>query len=205
MFSGAGLNSEESPLPQSRPRTAAACDLIWELFKLLPPIMGEHGAHPGKHITSREQPSLSREGMVALWFVPVPQWTPHALLRRVSPNSRLIWKLLEESLRTTAEGLLEKSFSASWNRTSCYLNHQWARQLFVMTVGFRGPQAPWPASFWTGETGPCLRAGSVWGLNCALFWIFTTSYSSCSGLPRWCSGKEFSYECSRHKRHGLSS
>ena len=123
---------------------------------------------------------------------------------RVCPNRCLIWKLLEESLRTTAEGLLEKSFSASWNRTSCYLNHQWARQLFVMTVGFRGPQTPWPASLWTGETSPMPPCRPVWGLNCALFWIFSTSYRSCSGLPRWCSGKEFSYECSRHKRHGLS-
>ena len=78
---------------------------------------------------------------------------------RVCPNRCLIWKLLEESLRTTAEGLLEKSFSASWNRTSCYLNHQWARQLFAMTVGFRGPQAPWPAHFGQERPAPCLRAG----------------------------------------------
>ena len=37
-FSGAGLNTEESPLPQSPPRTSAECDLIWELFKLFLPI-----------------------------------------------------------------------------------------------------------------------------------------------------------------------
>ena len=123
---------------------------------------------------------------------------------RVCWSSCLIWKHLEGSLRTTAEEPLENSLSASWNRTSCYLNHQWARQLFVMTVGFRGPQAPWPASLWTGETSPMPPCRPVWGLNCALFWIFSTSYRSCSGLPRWCSGKEFSYECSRHKRHGLS-
>ena len=48
VLSGPGLNSEESPLPRSPPRVSAACDLLWELFKLLPPIMGEHGAHPGR-------------------------------------------------------------------------------------------------------------------------------------------------------------
>ena len=57
VLSGAGPNAEESPLPRSPPRASAACDLLWELFKLLPPIMGELRAHPGKHVTSREQPS----------------------------------------------------------------------------------------------------------------------------------------------------
>ena len=117
--------------------------------------MGEHGAHPGMHTTSREELTLSGEGIVALWLVSVPHCTPLALLRRVCR------KHLEGSLRTAAEGLRENSFSASWKRSSCYLNHQWARQLSVMTVGFRGHWAPGPASLWIGGTSPCLHAGSL--------------------------------------------
>jgi hypothetical protein len=46
--------------------------------------MGEHRTHPGKHITLLRQLSLSQKGMVALWFVPVPHWTPLVLFRRQS-------------------------------------------------------------------------------------------------------------------------
>ena len=83
LFSGAGLNAEESPLPQSPPEALLHVTLS-EKDSLFPPIISEHRAHPGKHITSQEQPPLSRDGMVAPWIVPVIYCTPHALLRRES-------------------------------------------------------------------------------------------------------------------------
>ena len=68
--------------------------------------MGEYQAHPGKHITSQEEPSLSREGMVALWFGHVPHWTPLALpresLSEQLPKMETSGRILEDNHRRAA-------------------------------------------------------------------------------------------------------
>ena len=98
---------------------------------------------------------------------------------RVCLNSCPKWKHLEGSFRTTTEGLLENSLSASWNKTSCYLNHQWARQLFVMTVGFKACQVPDLAHPGQEEAGPMLpcrfseSSSDAEGTSPPLLWLGT--------------------------------
>ena len=128
---------------------------------------------------------------------------------RVCLNSCPKWKHLEGSLRTTTEGLLENSLSASWNKTSCYLNHQWGsedtRLHGCFTLDRRvGPMPPCRLSESSSDADPTrlplICVGTEVHIILDLYYI----YSLCSGLPRWCSSKEFSYKCRKHKKCGFS-